>query len=141
MSRTFRDVLELDSGTGGDALWKIISNTAAIPKYWHGTRWMKHIVGNRYMIRFAFPAKGYVDCLYNTTTMTVRETYIKGPFKGEKRISVVQGNGNAVLKVEWDIQYSFPFFMFASMMRKHMSEGTRNAMGRIVEAAAKADPS
>jgi len=139
MPRTFRKVIELDTQSGADSIWKIISNNAAVPEYWHGTRWMKHIEGNRYMIRFAFPAKGRLECLYNDSSMTTKETYIKGPFKGEKITSVVPGNGKNILRVEWNIRYSFPYFLFASMMRKHMSEGTRNAMDRIIEAAAEAE--
>ena len=84
MGNLFRKVFEVNTSAQEDALWRIISSTSRIPQFWHGTRWIKIIDGKRYQIRFAFPAKGVVDFIYDSDRKTAKEIYVKGNFAKRK---------------------------------------------------------
>ena len=135
MDRSFNKVFEVNISCSRDSLWKILSKTESIPEYWHGTRWIKHMQGNRFQIRFAFPAKGIVEFTYDTEHNIAKERYIKGPFKGEKTISIVADNEKTTIRVEWNVRFAIPYSMLAGKMRNHMSQGTGNAINRIISAA------
>jgi hypothetical protein len=135
MGNLFQKVFEVDTSAGIDALWKIISSTTSVPQFWHGTRWIKHLGKERYQIRFAFPAKGVVDFIYDDYRKTAKEIYVKGPFKGEKIVSLSSQKNGSMVRVEWNIRFSFPYSIFTSKMRDHMSQGTSNAISRIISAA------
>ncbi|MGC8516237.1 MAG: hypothetical protein ACP5OC_08935 [Thermoplasmata archaeon] len=137
MDTLFHKVFEVNAAAGEDALWRIISANSSIPRYWHGTRWIKNIGGERYQIRFVFPAKGVVVFVYDVGRKTAKEIYLKGPFKGEKTISISSHNDESLLRVEWNIRFSFPYSIFKATMRDHMSQGTSNAINRIIAEASK----
>jgi|YelNatPaOPRAMG01_1025707.scaffolds.fasta_scaffold00149_19 hypothetical protein len=135
MGNLFHKVFEVDTSTSQDALWKIISSTQNVTEFWHGTKWIKHLGGVRYRIRFAFPAKGIVDFIYDEDRKTAKEIYVKGPFKGEKTLSISQHNNKSMVRVEWNVRFTFPYSMFTAKMCDHMSLGTSNAINRIITAA------
>jgi hypothetical protein len=137
MDTLFHKVFEVNTAVAEEALWSVISTTSSIPQYWHGTRWLKNIGEERYQIRFAFPAKGVVDFVYDNSRKTAKEIYVKGPFKGEKIISISSHDNESLLRVEWNIRFSFPYSIFKAKMRDHMSQGTSNAISRIITEASK----
>jgi hypothetical protein len=128
-------VFEVNTSAQEDALWRIISSTSRIPQFWHGTRWIKIIDGKRYQIRFAFPAKGVVDFIYDSDRKTAKEIYVKGPFKGEKTVSISSRENERLVRVEWNVRFSFPYNIFTAKMSDHMSQGTMSAINRIIAAA------
>ncbi|MCL4451537.1 MAG: hypothetical protein M1327_02795 [Candidatus Thermoplasmatota archaeon] len=135
MDSSFNKVFEVNTSCSRDSLWKILSRTESIPEFWHGTRWIKHIQGNSYQIRFAFPAKGIVDFTYDSERNIAKERYKKGPFKGEKIISIIADNEKTIIRVEWNVRFAIPYSILAGKMRNHMSQGTDNAINRIISAA------
>ena len=135
MGNLFHEVFEVNTPAREVALWEIISSTWRIPQFWHGTRWIKVIEGTRYQIRFAFPAKGLVDFIYDRDRKTAKEIYVKGPFKGEKTVSISSRENERLVRVEWNVRFSFPYNIFKAKMRDHMSQGTRSAIDRIIAVA------
>ena len=135
MGNLFHEVFEVNTPAREEGLWEIISSASRIPQFWHGTRWIKNIEGKRYRIRFAFPAKGVVDFIYNCDRKTAKEIYVRGPFKGEKTVSISSRENERMVRVEWNVRFSFPYNIFKAKMRDHMSQGTRSAIDRIITAA------
>ncbi len=135
MSPWLKREFEVPVKASEEIIWSLISDAKSIPKYWHGTRWILHVDGDRYRVRFAFPAHGIIDMEYDQERRSATETYVKGPFRGVKTVSV-KNTGNSVnICASWNIKYSFPYLIFARWMRKHMSMGTANALKRIRLAA------
>ena len=63
---------------------------------------------------------------------SVKIRIIDGPMKGTKNIIINDiGNNKTRIDVEWDIKITGIFGMFTRMVKKHISEGTDEALERI----------
>jgi hypothetical protein len=60
-----------------------------------------------------------------------------GPMKGTKNIIInVIANNKTRVDVQWDIKVNGFFGMFTGIIKKHISEGTEEALERISKTAA-----
>jgi hypothetical protein len=63
---------------------------------------------------------------------SVKTSIIEGPLKGTKNIIINDvGNNKTRIDVKWDIQIAGFFGIFTRMVKKHISEGTDEALERI----------
>lgn len=120
-----------------EQIWDIISQWKRVPEFWKGTRELNPQENETFQVRFAFPGTGVMRIELDKPGLTVREDYLKGPFKGFKTTSVTTDDGVSKLKTEWNVKLS-PALMFGrSSIEKHFKEGTVNALKRISEASEK----
>ena len=62
----------------------------------------------------------------------------EGPLKGRKKIVInADGEKACVVDVKWDIRLSGFMDMFSKMLKKHILEGTNDALDRISNALEK----
>lgn len=123
-------------------VWKILSDTDREPEFWHGTKSIKNISksGNTVEREVIIAFKNSV-CKETVTidpTNSVTTDITEGPLKGRK-IVVINADGEkaSVIDVEWDIRLSGFMSIFSKMVKKHILEGTNDALDRISKAVEK----
>ena len=61
-------------------------------------------------------------------------TITEGPMKGSKKITLVPDGDRTRVDVVWDIKLAGFLGMFTGMVKKHIGEGTDDALERIAKA-------
>ena len=124
-----------------EQVWDIISDVDREPEFWHGTRSIKNIRkdGNVIVREVVIAFKNSV-CREVVTLDPKKSVNIKitdGPMKGTKNIMInAIADNKTRVDVQWNIKIKGFFGMFAGMIKKHISEGTEDALERISKAAA-----
>jgi len=119
-----------------DRVWNIVADMDREPEFWHGIKSIKNsnkkgnIIEREVVIAFRNSI-----CKEVVTIDPKKSIYIKitgGPMKGTKNITInVIGNNKTRVDVEWNIKFVGFFGVFAGMIKKHISEGTEDALDRI----------
>jgi len=124
------------------SVWAILSDTDREPEFWHGTRSIKNIgrSGNTVQREVVIAFKNSV-CKETVTIepmKSVTTDITEGPLKGRKTIVInADGDKSCVVDVEWDIRLSGFMGMFSKIVKKHILEGTNDALDRISKAVEK----
>ena len=111
-------------------------------EFWHGTKSVKNISksGNRVEREVVIAYKNSV-CKETVTIEpmnSVTTQITEGPLKGRKTVVInADGEKASVVDVEWDIQLSGFMSMFSNTIKKHILEGTNDALDRISNAVEK----
>jgi len=123
-------------------VWGILSDIDREPEFWHGTKSIKNISksGNTVERQVVIAFKNSV-CKETVTIepmKSVTTDITEGPLKGSK-IVVINADGEkaCVVDVEWEIRLSGFMGMFSKMVKKHILEGTNDALQRISNAVEK----
>ena len=125
-----------------DKVWDIISDIDNEPRYWHGTKSVKNINkdGNTVEreIVIAFRESRCRELVVLDTKKSVKANIIDGIMRGTKKNIMVNSNGTNRTKIDvvWDLRISGFKKMFAMMIKKHIKQGTEDALTRITNAAA-----
>jgi ribosome-associated toxin RatA of RatAB toxin-antitoxin module len=124
-----------------EKVWDIVSDVDREPEFWHGTKSIKNIKkdGNVIEREVVIAIRNSV-CKEVVTLDPKRAVNIKitdGPMKGTKNITINAITDNKTrVDVHWDIKIKGFFRLFTRMIKKHISEGTEDALQRISKAAA-----
>ena len=124
-----------------EKVWDIVSDVDREPEFWHGTKSIKNIKkdGNVIEREVVIAFKNSV-CREVVTLDPKKSVNIKitdGPMKGTKNITINAITENTTrVEVHWDIKIKGFFRLFTGMIKKHISEGTEDALQRISKAAA-----
>jgi len=123
-------------------VWGILSDTDREPEFWHGTKSIKNTSrsGNTVEREVVIAFKNSV-CKETVTIepmKSVTTDITEGPLKGRKTVVInPEGEKACVVDVEWDIRLSGFMGMFSKMVKKHILEGTNDALDRISKALEK----
>ena len=123
-------------------VWGILSDTDREPEFWHGTKSIKNISksGNTVEREVVIAFKNSV-CKETVTIepmKSVTTEITEGPLKGKKTVVInADGEKACVVDVEWDIRLSGFMGIFTKMVKKHILEGTDDALDRISKAVEK----
>ena len=123
-----------------EKVWDIVSDVDREPEFWHGTKSIKNIKkdGNVIEREVVIAFKNSV-CREVVTLDPKKSVNIKitdGPMKGTKNITINAITENTTrVEVHWDIKVTGFFRLFIGMIKKHISEGTEDALQRISKAA------
>ena len=123
-----------------EKVWDIVSDVDREPEFWHGTKTIKNIKkdGNVIEREVVIAFKNSV-CREIVTLDPKKSVNIKitdGPMKGTKNIMINAITENKTrVEVHWDIKMKGFFRLFTGMIKKHISEGTEDALQRISKAA------
>ena len=119
-----------------DKVWDIVSDVDREPQFWRGTKSIKNIkkkhniIERNVVISFRNSVCKQIVTINPKKSVEIR--IIEGPMKGTKNIIINDiGNNKTRIDVEWDIKITGFFGMFTRMVKKHISEGTDEALERI----------
>jgi uncharacterized protein YndB with AHSA1/START domain len=119
-------------------VWQIVSDVDNEPKYWHGTKTVKNIRKSGNTIEREVTI-AFRDSLCRQTVVldpekSVEITITEGPMKGTKKVTLSPVGEMTRIDAIWDIKLSGFLGMFSGMVKKHIAEGTEEALDRIAKA-------
>lgn len=121
-----------------DKVWDIVADVDHEPEYWHGTKTVKNIskTGNTIEreVTIAFKDSKCIQTVVLNPKKSVHITITQGPMKGTKIISLSPLGDKTKIKVVWDIKLAGFLGVFTGMVKKHIAEGTEEALERIAKA-------
>ena len=120
-------------------IWRILSDTDREPEFWHGTKSIKNISKSNNSVEREVVIAFKNSICKETVTMdpmkSVTTEITDGPMKGRKTVVInADGQDASVVDVEWDIRLSGFMSIFSKMVKKHILEGTNDALERISKA-------
>jgi len=122
-----------------DKVWDIISDLDSEPKFWRGTKETKIISrdGN-VIIRELIIAFRDSKCMQKITLEPkerIHAEFTEGIIKGSKTLNLKSKDDGALLEANWDVKMSGLAGMFTGMIKKHIRNGTEQAMEAIKQHA------
>ena len=126
-----------ESDASPSTLMGLVRNWHDLPEYWHGMREITDTGGGMYSIRFAFPATGKMSYIWDPEKMRCTENYHNGPFTGYKTVEFIPSGTGTIMSARWEIRLSFRMLIMKGFIKKHLTEGTENALRRMALAARK----
>ena len=120
-----------------DKVWDIISDIDNEPKFWKGTKEIKNISKNENIVNreitIAFRDQKCTQIVKLQPKEKIEATFTKGIIDGTKIITLSAKDGKTLLKVKWDIKLTGMMGMFTGMIKKHIENGTVQALQKIKE--------
>jgi len=122
-----------------DKVWRIVSDLDNETKYWKGTKEIHNISkdGNKIKREITIAFKDS-KCLQDVTLYPKEKIvaeFIKGIIIGTKTINLKLINDEVLLETLWDMKLSGMMGMFTGMIKKHVKNGTEQALHAIKEEA------
>lgn len=118
-----------------EKVWDIVSDLDNEPKFWKGTKEVKNIIKEENFIKrevtIAFRDQ---KCLQEVTLQPkqkIEAKFTKGIIDGVKTITLSSENSKTRLEVVWDIKLSGMMGVFTGMIKKHIKNGTEQALQNI----------
>lgn len=123
-------------------VWKVLSDIDREPEFWHGTKSIKNISKSDNIVEREVVIVFKNSVCKETVTLdpmkSITTNITEGPLKGKKIVVINPDGDNAsVVDVEWDIRLSGFMGIFSKMVKKHILEGTNDALDRISKAIEK----
>jgi ribosome-associated toxin RatA of RatAB toxin-antitoxin module len=120
-------------------VWDIVADVDREPEFWRGTKLIKNINKKGNIIErevvIAFRNSVCKEIVTIDPKKSVNIKITDGPMKGTKNIITnTTGNNKTRVDVEWNIKLSGFMGMFTGMVKKHILEGTEDALERISKA-------
>ena len=122
-----------------DKVWGIVSDLDNETKYWKGTKEIHNISkeGNKIKREVIIAFKDS-KCLQEVTLYPKEKIvaeFTKGIILGTKTINLKLINDEVLLEALWDMKLSGMMGMFTGMIKKHVKNGTEQALHAIKEEA------
>ena len=121
-----------------DKVWDVISDIDNEPQYWHGTKSVSNINKNGNVIErevtIAFKDSKCRQTVVLDPEKSVEIKITNGPMKGTKTVTLSPSGSATKIDVVWDIKLAGFLGMFTGMVKKHIAEGTEEALDRIAKA-------
>lgn len=118
-----------------DKVWNIVSDLDNEPKFWKGTKEIKNISKEENKItREITIAFKDSKCMQEVTLEPKRKIQViftKGIIDGAKTIELIPVDDTTEVEVIWDIKLSGLMGMFTGMVKKHIKNGTDQALESI----------
>jgi Polyketide cyclase / dehydrase and lipid transport len=124
-----------------DCIWNIISDVDREPEFWHGTKSIKNIRKDGNVIEresiIAFRNSICKEVITLNPKNSVKKKITDGAIIGTKNIVLTPtGTNKTQVDVQWNIKVKGIFGLFRALIKKHISEGTEDALLRISNAVA-----
>lgn len=122
-----------------DKVWEIISDLDNEPKFWKGTKEVKNISkdGNtvKREITIAFRDSKCKQMVTVFPKKKIEAVFTEGIIKGSKTITITEQSDSVDLEAIWDMKLSGMMGMFTGMVKKHVKNGTEQALQSIKQEA------
>lgn len=120
-----------------DKVWDIISDIDNEPKFWKGTKEIRNISKKENLvireITIAFRDQKCMQEVKLQPKEKIEAKFTKGIIDGIKIITISAKGDKTVLKVKWDMKLTGMMGMFTGMIKKHIENGTVQALQMIKE--------
>jgi carbon monoxide dehydrogenase subunit G len=121
-----------------DKVWDIVADVDNEPRYWHGTKSVNNISksGNTIEreVTIAFKDSKCRQTVVINPKKSIEIAITDGPLKGTKVITLSPSGDKTRIDVVWNIKLTGFLGMFTGMVKKHIAEGTEEALERIAKA-------
>jgi carbon monoxide dehydrogenase subunit G len=121
-----------------DRVWHVVADIDNEPQYWHGTKAVKNISRNGNVIErevtIAFKDSKCRQTVVLNPKKSIEITIRDGPMKGTKVVTLNPSGDRTRIDVMWQIKLAGFLGMFSGMVKKHIAEGTEEALARIGKA-------
>jgi ribosome-associated toxin RatA of RatAB toxin-antitoxin module len=122
-----------------DRIWNVVADVDNEPKYWHGTKTVKNISKAENKIErevtIAFKDSKCRQTVLLNPKKSVEIMITQGPIRGTKTVLLNPlENHKTRVDVIWNIKLSGLLGVFTGMVKKHIAEGTDEALFRIAKA-------
>lgn len=122
-----------------DRIWNIVADVDNEPRYWHGTKTVKNISKVDYKIErevtIAFKDSKCRQTVLLNPQKSVEIMITEGPIRGTKTVTLSPlGNLKTRIDVVWNIKLAGFLGVFTGMVKRHIAEGTEEALARIAKA-------
>jgi carbon monoxide dehydrogenase subunit G len=121
-----------------DRVWHVVADIDNEPQYWHGTKAVKNISRNGNVIErevtIAFKDSKCRQTVVLNPKKSIEITIRDGPMKGTKVVTLNPSGDRTRIDVVWQIKLAGFLGMFSGMVKKHIAEGTEEALARIGKA-------
>ena len=121
-----------------DRVWEIVADVDNEPQYWHGTKTVKNISksGNTIEreVTIAFRDSKCRQTVVLNPKKSVDIAITDGPLRGTKVVTLNPSGDKTRIDVVWEIKLAGFLGMFTGMVKKHIAEGTEDALSRIAKA-------
>lgn len=122
-----------------DKVWDIISDLDNETKYWKGTKQIRNISkeGNKITreITLVFRDSKCMQEITLSPKEKIEAVFTDGLLKGTKTIILKPTEKGVNLEAVWDIKLSGMMGMFTGIVKKHIRNGTEQALQSIKEEA------
>lgn len=122
-----------------DKVWDIISDLDNETKYWKGTKQIRNISkeGNKITreITLVFRDSKCMQEITLSPKEKIEAVFTDGLLKGTKTIILKPKEKGVSLEAVWDIKLSGMMGVFTGMVKKHIRNGTEQALQSIKEEA------
>lgn len=117
-------------------VWKVLSDIDREPEFWHGIKSIKNITKSGNIVErevvIAFKNSVCKETVTIVPMKSITTVITEGPLKGKKVVVINRDEEKAsFVDVEWDIRLSGFMGIFSKMVKKHILEGTNDALNRI----------
>ena len=122
-----------------DKVWDIVSDIDNETKYWKGTKQIRNIskAGNK-ITREIVIAFRDSKCIQEVTLFPkekIEAVFTKGIIQGTKTLNLNSTDRGVNLDAVWDIKLSGMMSMFTGMIKKHIKNGTEQALQSLKQEA------
>jgi ribosome-associated toxin RatA of RatAB toxin-antitoxin module len=122
-----------------DKVWDLVADLDSEPKFWRGTKEVRNIskVGNTITREVTIAFKDS-KCMQEVTLYPKEKIHIqftKGVIQGTKTITLKPVQNKIILDALWDMKLSGMMGMFTGMIKKHIQNGTEQALQGIQQEA------
>ena len=118
-----------------DKVWNIVSDLDNEPKFWKGTKEIRNISKEENKvtreITIAFKDSKCMQEVTLEPKQKIQVTFTKGIIDGTKTIELIPIEDTTEVEVTWDIKLSGLMGMFTGMVKKHIKNGTDQALKSI----------
>jgi predicted DNA-binding antitoxin AbrB/MazE fold protein len=122
-----------------DKVWNIVSDLDNETKYWKGTKEIRNISRDENKIlreiTLVFRDSKCVQEITLSPKEKIEAVFTDGILKGTKTINLKPTENAVNLEAVWDIKLSGMMGVFTGMVKKHIKNGTEQALQSIKEEA------
>ena len=122
-----------------DIIWNIVSDLDNEPKFWKGTKEIRNISMEENKvtreITIAFKDSKCMQEVVLEPKKIIQAKFTKGIIEGTKTIELIPVDDTTEVEVTWDIKLSGLMGMFTGMIKKHIKNGTEQALESIKQEA------
>lgn len=125
--------IEIDAAI--DRVWETISDLDNEPRFWKGTKSVRNISAEENTIQreitIAFRDQKCLQTVRLFPKERIEAVFTGGIIGGSKTLSLTSKDGKTVLAAAWDIKLAGMMGMFTGMLKKHIRNGTEQALENI----------
>jgi len=129
--------VSVEIGASIDKVWDVVSDLDNEPEFWKGTKEVKNLSKNGNIINrevtIAFRDQKCMQEVKLEPKKRIEIIFTKGIINGTKIITLTTKDEKTILKAKWDIKLTGMMGMFTGVIKKHIENGTVQALQKIKE--------